>query len=85
MRPKPLQTSDFPRISKPFQRLPRRMGRGYARMKRRVMLREPIGVALETLRAHKNALLPDAPGHHPVGFHAHCGYCLDLRREPLHR
>src|SRR6266446_6413150 len=29
------------------------MGRGYARMKRRVMLREPIGVALETLRAHK--------------------------------
>src|SRR5260370_1021959 len=27
------------------------MGRGYARMKRRVMLREPIGVALETLRA----------------------------------
>src|SRR5260370_1467946 len=29
------------------------MDRGNARMKRRVMLREPIGVALETLRAHK--------------------------------
>src|SRR5260370_50026 len=29
------------------------MGGGYARMKRRVMLREPLGVARETLRAHK--------------------------------
>jgi len=29
------------------------MDRGNARMKRRVLLREPIGVALETLRAHK--------------------------------
>src|SRR5260370_22881374 len=29
------------------------MGGGNGRMKRRVMLREPIGVALETLRAHK--------------------------------
>src|SRR5436853_7703324 len=29
------------------------MDRGIARMKRRVLLREPIGVALETLRAHK--------------------------------
>src|SRR6202040_4106401 len=29
------------------------MGRGKARMKRRLLLREPIGVALETLRSHK--------------------------------
>src|SRR5256714_765777 len=29
------------------------MHRGIARMKRRLMLREPIGVALETLRTHK--------------------------------
>src|SRR5438552_19157633 len=29
------------------------MDRGIARMKRRVLLREPIGVALETLRSHK--------------------------------
>src|SRR2546421_11993235 len=29
------------------------MHRGIARMKRRVLLREPIGVALETLRSHK--------------------------------
>src|SRR5256712_3426060 len=29
------------------------MDRGNARMKRRVLLREPIGVALETLRTHK--------------------------------
>src|SRR5437762_12675976 len=29
------------------------MDRGNARMKRRLLLREPIGVALETLRAHK--------------------------------
>src|SRR5947208_16510754 len=29
------------------------MDRGIARMKRRLLLREPIGVALETLRAHK--------------------------------
>src|SRR6266851_3322770 len=29
------------------------MGRGNARMKRRALLREPIGVALETLRTHK--------------------------------
>src|ERR1700740_3099277 len=29
------------------------MDRGFARMKRRVLLREPIGVALETLRTHK--------------------------------
>src|SRR5258708_1648287 len=29
------------------------MDRGNARMKRRILLREPIGVALETLRAHK--------------------------------
>src|SRR5437660_1985631 len=41
------------RIRKPFQSLVRRMDRGIARMKRRVLLREPIGVALETLRAHK--------------------------------
>src|SRR5438309_7389613 len=42
-----------PRIWKPFQSLARRMDRGIARMKRRVLLREPIGVALETLRSHK--------------------------------
>src|SRR2546425_12690801 len=29
------------------------MDKGNARMKRRVLLREPIGVALETLRSHK--------------------------------
>ena len=29
------------------------MDKGIARMKRRILLREPIGVALETLRAHK--------------------------------
>src|SRR5256884_710929 len=41
------------RIWKPFQSLVRRIDRGNARMKRRVMLREPISVALETLRVHK--------------------------------
>src|SRR5881296_2433437 len=41
------------RIWKPFQSLVRRMDKGIARMKRRILLREPIGVALETLRAHK--------------------------------
>src|SRR5213082_241929 len=41
------------RIWKPFQSLARRMDRGIARMKRRVLLREPISVALETLRIHK--------------------------------
>src|SRR2546426_639813 len=41
------------RLRKPFQSLVRRMDKGIARMKRRILLREPIGVALETLRAHK--------------------------------
>src|SRR5882762_5916425 len=41
------------RVWKLFHSLARRTDRGNARMKRRVLLREPIGVALETLRAHK--------------------------------
>ncbi len=39
--------------SKPYVLVCRRIDRGDAGMKRRVMLKEPIGVALETLRAHK--------------------------------
>src|SRR5260370_34962607 len=39
--------------AKPYTSGCRRIGWGDAGMKRRVLLREPIGVALETLRAHK--------------------------------
>src|SRR5260370_41362639 len=38
---------------KPFPRSGRSRDRGTSRMKRRLLLREPIGVALETLRSHK--------------------------------
>src|SRR5713101_501340 len=41
------------RGGKPFPLSARRRDRGSSRMKRRVMLREPISVALETLRVHK--------------------------------
>src|SRR6266700_683811 len=48
--PKPAAIAPSP---KPYTPVCRRMGWGDAGMKRRVLLREPIGVALETLRAHQ--------------------------------
>jgi len=48
------------------------------------MLREPIGVALETLRAHKMRFLPDAPGI-ILSVSTLIVVIALIPREPLHR